>query len=188
MVAYSNGMAVGTAAPAFDLPGVDGRNHSLASFADARALVVIFTCNHCPYAKAVEDRLIALQRDYLARGVRLCAINPNDEHAYPDDSFAAMVQRAKEKGFNFPYLRDESQAVARAYDAACTPDIFLFGPADPSGQRRLIYNGRFDDNWQEPDKVQRDDLRRALDLTLESRPVDFDPVASMGCSIKWKRG
>ncbi|HMI93767.1 MAG TPA: thioredoxin family protein [Polyangiales bacterium] len=199
MVAYSNGMAVGTAAPAFDLPGVDGRSHSLASFSDARALVVIFTCNHCPYAKAVEERLVALQRDYLARGVRLCAINPNDEQAYPDDSFAAMVERAQLKGFNFPYLRDQSQTVARAYDAACTPDIFLFGPErDASAAeraagdatvtgRKLIYNGRLDDNWQQPDKVQRHDLRRALDLTLESRPLDFDPVPSMGCSIKWKR-
>jgi peroxiredoxin len=182
MVAYSNGMAVGTAAPAFDLPGVDGRSYSLASFADARALVVIFTCNHCPYAKAVEDRLIALQRDYLARGVRLCAINPNDEQTYPDDSFAAMVQRAQQQGFNFPYLRDEPQTVARAYDAACTPDIFLFGP-----DRKLVYNGRLDDNWQHPDKIQRHDLRSALDLTLEGRPLDFDPVPSMGCSIKWKR-
>jgi peroxiredoxin len=192
MVAYSNGMAVGTAAPAFDLPGVDGRNHSLASFGDARALVVIFTCNHCPYAKAVEDRLVALQRDYLARGVRLCAINPNDEQAYPDDSFAAMVQRAQQKGFNFPYLRDESQAVARAYDAACTPDIFLFGPERAAGDatgktRKLVYNGRLDDNWQQPDKAQRHDLRRALDLALEGRPLDFEPVPSMGCSIKWKR-
>jgi peroxiredoxin len=190
MVAYSNGMALGTAAPAFDLPGVDGKSYSLASFADARALVVIFTCNHCPYAKAVEDRLIALQRDYLGRGVRLCAINPNDDQAYPDDSFAHMALRAKEKGFNFPYLRDESQSVARAYDAACTPDIFVFGADSRNGGasvRKLTYNGRLDDNWQAPDKAQRHDLRRALDLTLEGRPLDFDPVPSMGCSIKWKK-
>ena len=173
-------------------PSIDGRSYSLASFADAHALVVIFTCNHCPYAKAVEDRLVALQRDYLARGVRLCAINPNDDQAYPDDSFPAMVERAKQKGFNFPYLRDQSQAVARAYDAACTPDIFFFGPERAAGDaadqgRKLVYNGRLDDNWKEPSKVQRHDLRRVLDLTLESRPLDFEPVASMGCSIKWKR-
>ena len=183
MVAYSNGMALGTSAPAFDLPAVDGSSYSLASFADARALVVIFTCNHCPYAKAVEERLVALQRDYAGRGVRLCAINPNDEQAYPDDSFAHMVERAKQKGFNFPYLRDESQSVARAYDAACTPDIFVFGQG-----RKLSYNGRLDDNWQTPAKAQRHDLRRALDLTLEARPLDFEPVPSMGCSIKWKKG
>jgi peroxiredoxin len=135
MAAYSNGMPAGTPAPAFDLPGVDGRSYTLASFADARVLVVIFTCNHCPYAKAVEDRFVALQRDYLSRGVRLCAINPNDDKAYPDDSFTAMTERAKQKAFNFPYLRDESQTVARAYDAACTPDIFVLGP-----DRKLIYN------------------------------------------------
>ena len=182
MAAYSNGMPAGTPAPTFDLPGVDGRSYALAAFADAPVLVVIFTCNHCPYARAVEDRLIALQRDYQARGVRLCAINPNDDKAYPDDAFPAMVERAQQKGFNFPYLRDESQQVARAYDAACTPDIFVFDQS-----RKLVYNGRLDDNWQQPDKVQRHDLRRVLDLTLEGRPLDFEPVPSMGCSIKWKK-
>src|SRR5262245_38089812 len=121
MVAYSKGMAVGTQAPAFSLPGVDGKTYTLDSFADAKVLVLIFTCNHCPYAKAVEERLMQLQRDYLERGVRLVAINPNDERAYPDDSFEAMKVRAASKGFNFPYLRDDSQSVARAYDAACTP-------------------------------------------------------------------
>jgi peroxiredoxin len=182
MVAYSKGMELGTQAPPFALPGTDGKTYSLASFASAPALVVVFTCNHCPYAKAVEDRLIALQREYAPRGVRLVAINPNDEVAYPDDSLPAMVERAKHKGFNFPYLRDQSQDVARAYDAACTPDIFVFDAA-----RELVYNGRFDDNWQEPAKVQRQDLRRALDAVLSGRAVDFDVVPSMGCSIKWKK-
>jgi len=181
MVAYSKGMAVGTQAPAFSLPATDGKAYSLDSFADASLLVVVFTCNHCPYAKAVEERLVQLQRDYAGRGVRLVAINPNDERAYPDDSFAAMKVRAQEKGFNFPYLRDESQAVARAYDAACTPDIFVF-----DRQRKLVYNGRFDDNWQDPSKVRRQDLQAALDAALAGRPVDFEPVPSMGCSIKWK--
>jgi peroxiredoxin len=175
-------MELGTPAPAFDLPATDGKTYSLASFADAPALVVVFTCNHCPYAKAVEDRLIALQREYAPRGVRIVAINPNDEVAYPDDSFPAMVERAKHKGFNFPYLRDASQDVARAYDAACTPDIFVFDSA-----RKLVYNGRFDDNWKQPEQVQSQDLRRALDAVLSRRPVDFDVVPSMGCSIKWKK-
>ena len=179
MVAYSKGMEVGTPAPPFSLPGIDGKTYALDSFADV--LVVVFTCNHCPYAKAVEDRLIALQRDYAPRGVRLVAINPNDDKAYPEDSFAKMVERAQQKGFNFPYLRDDSQAVARAYDAACTPDIFVFGK-----ERKLVYNGRLDDSWQDPAKVQRQDLRRALDAALEGRSVDFEPVPSMGCSIKWK--
>lgn len=181
MVAYSKGMPVGTPAPPFDLPGVDGRHYSLASFREAELLVVAFTCNHCPYAKAVEERLVALQRDYAERGVRLCAINPNDDTKYPDDSFDRMVQRSRERSFNFPYLRDESQAVARAYDAACTPDIFVFDAA-----RKLRYNGRFDDNWQDASKVTREDLRLALDRLLADEPLGFEPVPSMGCSIKWK--
>jgi peroxiredoxin len=174
-------MEVGTPAPPFALPATDGKTYSLASFADAKVLVVVFTCNHCPYAKAVEDRLIALQREYAPRSVRLVAINPNDDVAYPDDSFPAMVERAKQKGFNFPYLRDASQDVARAYDAACTPDIFVFDAA-----RKLVYNGRLDDNWKEPASVQRQDLRRVLDSELGGRAVDFEAVPSMGCSIKWK--
>ncbi len=178
---YSNGMAVGTPAPDFSLPGIDGKTHTLASYSDAAVLVVVFTCNHCPYAKACEGRLIAIQKDYLDKGVRLLAINPNNAQAYPDDSFENMQARAREKGFNFPYLYDESQTVARAYDAACTPDIFVFDAA-----RKLTYNGRIDDNWQDESKVTRRDLRAALDATLAKQAMPFEVVASMGCSIKWK--
>jgi peroxiredoxin len=186
MPAYSKGMPVGTPAPPFTLKGVDGKTYTLGSFADAKLLVVIFTCNHCPYAQAVEERFVALARDYAAKGVALVAINSNDEKAYPEDSFAKMVERAAQRGFNFPYLRDESQSIARAFDAACTPDIFVF-----DGQRKLLYNGRLDDNWKEPHKVQRQDLRQVLDAALDGRGyytgrLDFDPVPSMGCSIKWK--
>ena len=180
-VMHSNQMALGTVAPDFSLPGVDGETYGLASFADKAALVVVFTCNHCPYAKACEDRLVAIQRDYAERGVQLVAINPNDAVNYPDDSFDAMRVRAAEKNFNFPYLHDESQQVARAYDAACTPDVFVF-----NADRRLVYNGRIDDNWQEPDKVTRRDLRAVLDATLAGTSVDFEHVPSMGCSIKWR--
>jgi peroxiredoxin len=178
---HSNGMPIGTAAPPFSLPGVDGETHSLDSFSDAELLVVVFTCNHCPYAIASEDRLIEIQRDYASKGVQIVAINPNDAKNYPDDSFEKMKERAAEKSFNFPYLRDESQEVARAYDAACTPDIFVF-----DADRKLLYNGRIDDNWQEPDNVTRNDLREVLDAALEGRSVDFEHVPSMGCSIKWK--
>jgi peroxiredoxin len=177
----SKGMPIGTPAPSFSLPGVDGKTWSLESFADARLLVVVFTCNHCPYAIASEDRLIAIQNDYGSRGVRLVAINPNDADKYPDDSFDKMKQRAADKGFDFPYLRDESQEVARAYDAVCTPDIFVF-----DRERKLIYNGRIDDNWQQPNQVTRRDLRAVLDAALEGGTVDFEHVPSMGCSIKWK--
>jgi len=178
---HSKGMPIGTPAPHFSLPGVDGKTYSLGSFADAELLVVVFTCNHCPYAKASEDRLIEIHRHYRDRGVELVAINPNDDEKYPDDSFDKMKERAASKGFSFPYLRDESQEVARAYDAACTPDIFVF-----DRDRKLVYNGRIDDNWQEPEKVTRRDLRAVLDAALEGRTVDFEHVPSMGCSIKWK--
>lgn len=178
---HSNGMPLGTAAPPFSLPGVDGATKTLDSFSDADLLVVVFTCNHCPYAIASEDRLIEVQRDYADKGVQLVAINPNDADAYPDDSFEKMKERAAEKGFNFPYLRDESQEVARAYDAACTPDIFVF-----DRERKLLYNGRIDDNWKEPASVTRNDLREVLDAALSGSSVEFEHVPSMGCSIKWK--
>ena len=177
----SNSMPVGTPAPPFSLPGVDGQTWSLADFEDAKALVVIFTCNHCPVAQATEDRFVELQRDYADRGVRLVAINSNDATSHPGDSFEAMQVRAEEKGFNFPYLRDETQEVAHAYDAACTPDIFLFGP-----DRTLVYNGRLDDNWKDESAVTRRDLRRAIDAVLADAPLDFTPEHAIGCSIKWK--
>jgi hypothetical protein len=113
--------------------------------------------------------------------VRVVAINPNDAQRYPDDSFENMKKRAADKAFNFPYLHDESQRVARSYDAVCTPDIFVF-----DRERKLVYNGRIDDNWQHPDEVTRHDLRAVLDAALEGRIVAFEHVASMGCSIKWK--
>lgn len=180
-VMHSKGMPIGTPAPPFSLPGVDDKTWSLGAFSDAEILVVVFTCNHCPYAKASEDRLIEIQDDYRDQGVRLVAINPNDDRKYPDDSFASMKERAADKGFNFPYLRDEGQEVARAYDAACTPDIFVFGR-----DRQLIYNGRIDDNWQHPEQVKRQDLRAVLDAALKGKTVGFEHVPSMGCSIKWK--
>jgi peroxiredoxin len=181
MVAYSKGMPAGTKAPAFSLPGVDGKTYSLDSFSDAKLLVVIFTCNHCPYAQALEPRFIELQRDYAAKGVKLVGINSNDSKAYPDDAFEPMQERVRTHGWNFPYLHDATQQVARAYDAACTPDIFVF-----DAERKLRYNGRCDDNWKEPEKVTRRELRMALDSLLAGKPLDFEVVPALGCSIKWK--
>jgi peroxiredoxin len=178
---YSAGMPLLTPAPDFRLRGTDGATYSLASFAGAELLVVVFTCNHCPYAIASEDRLIALQNVFAER-VRFVLINPNDAAAYPEDSFDAMVRRAREKRFPFPYLRDETQETARAYDAACTPDIFVFDAG-----RRLRYNGRIDDDWQRPERATRHDLRTVLDNLLAGRAIGIDPVPSMGCSIKWRR-
>lgn len=178
----SKGLPVGTSAPDFSLPGVDGETWSLERFEEAKALVVVFTCNHCPYAQATEDRLVAIQREYRDKGVRLVAINPNDSVAYPDDNFDAMRVRAEERGFNFPYLQDETQEVAKAYDAVCTPDPYVF-----DRERRLTYAGRVDDNWKEEDLVTSQDLRKAIEATLEGKELDFVPIPSMGCSIKWKK-
>jgi peroxiredoxin len=179
---YSNGMALGSPMPPFSLKGTDGRIWSQDDFADASVLVVVFTCNHCPYAIASEERLISLQHDFVDRSVRFVLINPNDADRYPDDSFGNMVRRAREKDFPFPYLQDESQEVARAYDAACTPDIFVF-----DASRTLTYNGRIDDNWQEPHRVSRHDLRNAIEATLAGREISTeDRYPSMGCSIKWR--
>ena len=178
---HSKGMAVGTPAPSFSLPGVDGQTWSLDSFSDAELLLVVFTCNHCPYAIASEDRLIELQKDYAGQGLRMVAISPNDADKYPADSFDEMKTRAADKAFPFPYLYDRSQEVARSYDAVCTPDLFLF-----DRDRKLVYNGRIDDNWQDAAQVTRPDLRAVLDAALNGGTVDFEHVPSMGCSIKWK--
>ena len=174
-------ISVGAKAPDFNLPGVDGQDHSLSSFADKRAVVVIFRCNHCPYVVANEDRVIELQADYANRGVQLVAINPNDEVKYPADSFEAMKVRAAEKGFTFPYLRDETQAVARAYGAAVTPEAFV---VDASGT--IVYHGRIDDNVMEPANVSRHDLREALDELLAGKEITVKDTEPVGCTVKWQ--
>src|SRR5215469_8371291 len=119
-------LGLGTKAPDFDLLGVDGKRYSLGSFEAKAAVILVFTCNHCPYSQAYEDRLVSIQRDYETKSVQLVAINSNDDKAYPEDSYPEMVMRAQRKGFNFPYLRDASQGVAEAYGAVCTPHVFAF--------------------------------------------------------------
>lgn len=172
-------LELGQPAPDFHLVGVDGKRHSLGSFDKAPVLVVIFSCNHCPYVKDYEERMISIQRDYAGRGIRLVAINSNDEKTYPEDSFPEMVRRAKEKGFNFPYLRDEAQKVVEAYGAVCTPHVFVF-----DGARKLRYRGRIDDS-RDASKVKSHDLRNALDDLLSGRNVSVPDTKPFGCSIKW---
>jgi peroxiredoxin len=175
-------LSIGDPAPDFaGLPGVDGRPHALADYAGAKGLVVIFSCNHCPYVQAYEDRLIALQAATAAAGIRFVAINANDATGYPDDDFDHMVIRAREKKFNFDYVRDESQEVARAYGAAHTPQVFVF-----DGGRALFYTGKIDDNWREPEKVTRQYLREALEALIAGRALSEPVTPAIGCTIKWK--
>lgn len=176
------GIRIGDQAPNFALKGTDGKIHSLEEFGSKKLLVVIFTCNHCPYAQAYQDRIKAIQEDYAEHGVQVVAINPNDSTGYPEDSFAKMVERAKQARFNFPYLRDESQQVAKAYGAEVTPDVFVF-----DANRRLRYRGRIDDNWEEQDSVTISDARNAIEELLAGREVTRPTARAIGCSIKWKR-
>jgi peroxiredoxin len=165
----------------FNLPGVDGKKYLLTDYEDRAAVVVVFTCNHCPYARAWEDRLIQLQSEYGSRGVQLLAINANDANKYPDDSFPKMQERAEEKGFNFPYLHDETQEVAREYGAQRTPEVFLF-----DGEGRLRYHGTVDDNYEDPDAVKEAYLRDAIEAVLEGRELATPRTEPVGCTIKWK--
>ncbi len=174
-------LKIGDKAIAFDLPGVDGKRHTFAGYAGKQAVVVIFTCNHCPYARAWEDRLIQIQADYAGKGVQLVAISANDAAKHPDDSFPKMKERAAEKGFNFPYLYDESQAAARAYGAQRTPEVFVFD----KGQV-LRYQGTVDDNYEAPSAVKIPYLRQALDAVLAGKTAAVTETAAVGCTIKWK--
>ena len=171
-----------TAAADFSLKGTDGNTYSLASFKDAKALVIFFTCNHCPYAKAYEDRLIAIQKEYAAKGVRLVAINANDDVGYPEDSFENMVKRDKDKNFNFPYLHDDTQQVAKTYGATSTPQLFVFG-----ADRHLAYTGKIDDNWQNPSEVKQHYLRETLDAIIADKAPPQAETFAIGCSIKWRQ-
>jgi len=179
---HSEKKGLGTPAPDFALTGVDGQKYSLARFKDKNALVVLFICNHCPYVKAVEDRILQIARDYAAKSVQLVGICSNDPTDYPEDLPENLRKRWKDKDYRFPYLIDEGQDAARAYGAVCTPDIFVYDK-----NRRLAYHGRLDDSWQDPKKVTRQDLRIAIDMLLAGKKPSSDQIPSMGCSIKWKK-
>src|SRR5437867_3673048 len=152
------GLPIGSAAPDFSLPAVDGKTYSLGSFKDKPILVVAFWCNHCPYVQAWEDRTIAVQKDFASKGVQFVAINANDQESYPEDDFAHMVERSKRKGYNFPYLHDESQKSAEAYGAVCTPDFFVFDAG-----RKLRYRGKLDDSKDPPDSGGHSGIRFEFD-------------------------
>ncbi|HEU0013741.1 MAG TPA: thioredoxin family protein [Longimicrobium sp.] len=177
-------LELGTPAPAFSLPDTGGRTVSLADYADAPALLVMFICNHCPYVKHLRAALAELGREYGARGVGIVAVSANDAERYPPDGPEMMRREKEEAGYPFPYLFDETQQVAKAYRAACTPDFFLF-----DGERRLVYRGQFDDSRPGNGRpVTGRDLRAALDAVLAGRTVPAEQVPSIGCNIKWKPG
>jgi peroxiredoxin len=172
-------LALGESAPDFDLLGVDGQRHTLGRYADAELLVIIQSCNHCPYVLAWEDRMIAIQRDYVGRGVRVVALNSNDPARKPEDSYERMVAHAAEKAFPFDYLHDADQSLAHALGAQRTPEVFLF-----DRDRRLVYHGAIDDNRNESAVEQRF-LRDALDAELEGRAPALAQSEPVGCTVKW---
>jgi peroxiredoxin len=177
-------LPLGTTAPDFKLPDTSGKIVASADFKDHAALLMFFMCNHCPYVVHIRAGLAQLARDYAPRGVGIVGINANDVKNYPADSPAKMKDEVKSAGYIFPYLYDETQAVAKAYRAACTPDIFLFDK-----NRKLVYRGQFDDS--RPNNglpVTGKDLRAALDAVLAGKPVSENQKASIGCNIKWKAG
>lgn len=177
-------LALGTQAPDFSLPNVDGRTVSLSDFEGAQALLVIFLCNHCPYVKHVADALSQLAREYQARGVAVVGISSNDVANYPADSPEQMVAEADLRGYTFPYLYDETQEVAQAYRAACTPDFYVFDK-----RHKLVYRGQMDASRPNSGiPVSGADLRAALDAVLAGKPAAAEQRPSMGCNIKWKAG
>jgi peroxiredoxin len=177
-------LPLGTQAPDFSLPDPDGKLVSLSDFSDAPVLLVAFICNHCPFVKHIAEGFAALAKDYQAKGVAVVAINSNDVENYPDDSPAKMAEEIKARGYTFPYLLDETQQVAKAYRAACTPDFYVFDAG-----RQLVYRGQLDGSRPGNEvPVTGEDLRAALDAALAGRPTADDQKPSIGCNIKWKAG
>jgi len=179
---------LGAPCPSFQLPAVDGKTYARDDFAASPVLCVMFICNHCPYVKAVEDRIIRLARAFEGRGVRMVGICSNDAESYPDDGFDQLRARWRDKGYGFPYLYDEAQEVARAFGAVCTPDIFVYDRGKGGdGLRRLAYRGRIDDSWKDESKVTRPELAEALEALVSGRAPSAQQRPSMGCSIKWRQ-
>jgi peroxiredoxin len=177
-------LPLGTAAPSFKLPDTDGKTVSLDDFKAAPALLVAFICNHCPYVQHVRHELARLGKEYQGKGVAVVGISSNDVTTHPDDSPAMMAKEKTNVGYTFPYLYDETQAVALAYNAACTPDFYVFDK-----DQKLVYRGQLDSSRPgNPTSVTGKDLRSALDAVVGGKPVNGDQRPSIGCNIKWKRG
>ncbi|MFA5060093.1 MAG: thioredoxin family protein [Candidatus Omnitrophota bacterium] len=173
---------LGTKMPEFTIKDPNGKSFKGAELYGKRGLLIAFTCNHCPYALAVWPRLIRLARYAQKAGINAVAVNPNINPDYPEDAPAKMIDKIKEWGIDFPYLVDETQKVADAFKAQCTPDIYLF-----NGEYQLVYHGRIDDNWQDETKVTREELKEAINCLASGKPMVTDQKPSMGCSIKWRQ-
>ncbi len=173
-------LKIGSKAPIFDLIGIDDKHHSLESFSAKKLLCIIFSCNHCPYVKAYEGRMIDIQKEF-EKQLYIAAINSNDEINYPEDSFENMKKRANKLGFNFVYLRDADQKIAEAFGATHTPEIFLFDE-----KRVLQFHGKIDDNWEYPNKVKEPFLKNAINELLSGKEVSTKETFTIGCTIKWK--
>jgi len=177
-------LELGTAAPDFSLPDTEGRVRSLSEFADSKGLLVVFMCNHCPYVKHIQHALAELADEYMGKGIAVVGISSNSVESHPQDGPDAMREEAARVGYHFPYLYDASQETAKAYRAACTPDIFLFDES-----RKLVYRGQFDDSRPRNNlPVTGADLRAALEAMLAGQPPLAEQKASIGCNIKWKPG
>ncbi len=175
---------LGTKAPFFRLPDTTGKMVSLDDFQDAPAMLVIFMCNHCPFVVHVRDELARLAKEYQEKGVAIVGINANDVDNYPDDNPEKMAEHVEKFGYTFPYLYDETQEVAKAYHAACTPDFFLFDK-----EKKLVYRGQLDGSRPGNNvPVTGEDLRAALNAVLEGKPIPENQNPSLGCDIKWKPG
>ncbi len=175
-------LSIGVIAPDFNLKGVDGKMHSLANVKNAKGYLVIFTCNHCPFSQAYEDRIIAIHKKFAIKGVPVIAINPNDGDREPEDNFENMVKRAKVHHYPFNYLVDNDQNTAKAYGAKRTPHVFLL-----NAQRKLIYTGAIDDNFEEAKDVKIKYLENAIQLFLAGKPILTPSTKAIGCGIKWKK-
>lgn len=183
-VTASKMISLGTSAPDFSLPDTEGNIVSLSDFEQAPALLVVFMCNHCPFVKHILESFVELAKEYQRKGVAIVAISSNDANGFPEDSPEMMAQKAKEAGFTFPFLYDETQEVAKAYQATCTPDFFLYNK-----ERKLVYRGQMDDSRPGNNvPITGSDLKTALEAVLKGKKVPAKQKPSMGCNIKWKKG
>lgn len=181
----SKGYQIGDKVEGFSLKNIDGKMLSLSAFPEKKGFILVFTCNHCPFSVAYEDRIIALDNKFKDRGYPVIAVNPNDPEIAPDDSFEKMIERAKEKKFPFPYLFDQTQEVARRFGALKTPHIFLLNKE--GSDLILRYTGAIDDNTHEPENVGRKYVEEALTQILSGKNVETASTKAIGCSIKWKK-